>query len=101
MAGRDKVAPCVTTTPFCSTVCRPGALTVTVYEPGGTDGNLKKPLLLETDSRVALLDSFFNTMLALGRTAPEASVTGARIEPLENCARTRGCKTIGRGTSTA
>ena len=37
-AGKDRVAPWVTTTPFCSTVWRPGALTVTVYEPGGTDG---------------------------------------------------------------
>src|ERR1039458_246671 len=91
--GKANVAPCVRTMPCSSKVCKPAAVTVTVYEPGGMDGKLKNPALFVTLSQRAPVASFFRTPFAAGTTAPVASVTVAPNDPLENCANTGSCET--------
>src|SRR5689334_2204933 len=82
MVPSPRFAPWVIAIPVRSFVCKPGAVIVTVYDPGWTAGKLNKPAAFVVVSRVTLVASFFRTTFAFGITAPERSATIALIEPL-------------------
>jgi hypothetical protein len=80
--GRLTEAPWVRRIPLRSSVSSPGNEIVTVYVPGGTDGNVNTPLEFVTVSRVMPLASFFSTTLAFGTTPPVRSTTVPLMDAL-------------------